>query len=314
MSEIFIKTITPITSVVNTNIIICKHNVTDEELNDLSRDLENDVKNSPNEIILQMNMAYAVETDTGWHRAIVKFVRKKDKIPVLQLIDWRKQPMNFCSEMKVRKIISAQLRDKEPAYFKLMIYGLGTYTFDDEYYLIFDQLFKSQKITGLFTLLETKSNIVNECFVGDLFYKIGQKVRSFRELLIHENISYPSRVRTDINQRIFFARTNFLSRGQMSLIAPSPSAPGPTAPSPSGYDTQEEYGTPIAVIGERVNIYEVLGEGTVCNSSRSRFFRNIIEIFILYLFQSKVRYSDEGDRYLHRNCCCSEIVQRISSR
>lgn len=252
MSQIFIETITPIASVVTTNIIICKHETTNEEEQELSRDLENDVKGSQNEAKLELNVVYAVETQTGWHRAVVKFIRAKDQIAVLQFIDVREKPMNFCPEMKARKIASAQLRDKRPTYFKLMIYGLGTYIFDDEYYLIFNQLFLNQKIKGLFALLEPKANIVHECFVGDLFYKVGQNVLSFRELLIRENITYPSRVRTDINQSILVARTNFLTRGKITLTAPNQNT-----------NLQNEHDVPIVVIGGRVNIHEVLGEGTV---------------------------------------------------
>lgn len=261
MSQVFIKTITPVASVPTTNIIMCKHDISDAKLEKFSQDLEKDVARSQNEMELDCKTVYALETKNGWRRAVVKFVRK-DGVRVIQAIDWREKPINFCPQIhNVRKIQSDGLRNRTPAYFKLMIYGLGTYMFDDEYYSIFDQLIMNQPVTGIFTLLEPKPNIVNECYIGDLLYIVKGQSCSFRELLIRLNISYPSRVRTNVNQRILFARTNFLSRGQVTL----------TAPSSNASSLQNEFGVPVSVIGGRVNIYEVLGEGSVCSYSRSRF-------------------------------------------
>lgn len=254
-NSIIIEKITPLASIVTTNIIICRRNIADEELIQLSQDLEIDVQNSRNETEMQPNVIYAIQTELGWRRVVVKFTRAKDKVSVLQFIDFREKPIDFCTKMKVRKLASAHLCVKKPALFKIMIYGLGTYVFDDEYYMIFDQLFKDKQITGLFTLLEPKPNIVHECYVGDLFWKVGQKLLSMRELLIRERISYPSRVRTNINQRILLARTNFLSRVEVTL------------PSPIATSQPIKYDTSIAVIGERINIFEILGEGTVCSRS-----------------------------------------------
>lgn len=231
MSQIFVKQITPIESVPTTNLIICRWNVADERIAQLSVELESHVEGKENLRVLEANEMYAIQTSNGWQRCMVKFSRKSDNMPVLQMLDHRAQPIDFDGDnTPTRKISNTRISKKVPVYFKMMIHGLGKYFFDDEYYLCFEQLFKKKMVTGVVTLIESKYNRIHECYVGDLFYEVDKKLLSFRELLIRENIAYPSRSRNQINQRLYFTRKRVLRQHNQSIAPPfiNPSAVNPT--------------------------------------------------------------------------------------
>lgn len=251
--------IIPTVPVANSNIIMCLRS--DKIYQNIKRDLENDVKNKIDEKNVESDIVYAIRKFDGWHRAMVKFVRKSDNVPVLQLLDQRASPVDFNANISVRKITKSQLTDLRsfpPAYFKFMIYAVGKYMFDNEFHLIFEQLFENQTVTGIFSILEEKKNILNECYVGDLFYEVNAKYRSFRELLIRENITFPSRVRTDINNQIFFHRAQFLVGKNMN--DPTTNTACSLQGLPAGIRNE-----PVYVIGDRVNIFSNVGEGAVRN-------------------------------------------------
>lgn len=174
---------------------------------------------------------------------------------MLQFLD-KDGLLHFKPSVHVRKLINAAVINEMPAQIKLMMYGVGVYQQDHEFNLIFEQLVQNKQVTGVFGLIETKVNKIHECYAGDLLYdNRGERLESFREILIREHITYPSKVRTDLNQLIFRERAAILCRRNsgLSIIPENP---------------QQDLG--IAGGNERFEFRTVIGEGHVIITFRSR--------------------------------------------
>lgn len=277
MTEIFVGKIVPLAFAEKSNVIICNRLEFNgkEQLTELSKKLENDVKNAKNEHTPEPNTIYAFQINEGlWTRAVVKFIRKDDKVPVIQRLD-EPGTIDFNPRfMRVRKISDRQLQNQMSGRFKLFIYAVGPYEHDYEYQLIFDGLLKNKEVMGIFTLLEQKQNRVHECFVGDLLYEINGKLMSFREVLIRERISYPALVQDPLNMRLLQTRANILTEynGQPAMTLQTLGKPKDTV-------------SPTDMIDNRYTIESVYGEGTV--SPFASFFLNIVlknTFYILFQF------------------------------
>lgn len=199
MDSVEVATIIPTRMGKTGNIIIC-HKVKDLGL--ISEQLEAHVANAPDENDIEANVLYALNTGRGWNRASLKFVNRVTGVKVLHLLD---QPGLYDfneRSMRARKITDAALL-QEPIEMKMMIYGVGPYVFDDEFELIFNQTIKNEKVTAVYALLEQKDLKVHEAYVADFLFKVGSRVTSFRDILIKEDLCYPSQVHTPLNQAIF---------------------------------------------------------------------------------------------------------------
>lgn len=137
--------------------------------------------------------------------------RRPDGIAVLHLLD-SDGVFNFDpSKMMARKIRDQVLRQKRFGDIKIFIYGIGPYKHDDEeFLLIFNQILLKQKTVAIYSLIDQKQNNIHECFAGDFLYSFNGKYFSFRETLIKEKLSYPSRIEENLNQSIFRLRALFL--------------------------------------------------------------------------------------------------------
>lgn len=188
------------------NIIICRRINAVSNLFDLSNQLDRDVKNVPNQTILEANQLYAFKTGKSrWSRGLLKFNRDNN-IQVIQLVDangtFDFNP-NVCS---ARKIQGDELKNMPFAEIKLFIYGIGQYSMTSELKYVFEGLILNQETTAIFGLMERKANRIHECFVGDILYTFRSKEMSFREVLIREKLAVPARVQEELNQRIFSKR------------------------------------------------------------------------------------------------------------
>lgn len=261
--QIYVKTVQVLRANPQNNIIICRRAVSDEVMRTFYRDLANNVANSPNEVNVVQNTVYAIKMDKGWHRAMLKFVRRSDGVPVLQLLD-KKSTIDFLDNVIVRKVSDPKLYGRVRIEFKLFVYGIGTYIHDDDFYSIFDQHIKGKKITCIYTLLEEKENKINECFVGDLLYEEGGRMRSFRELLIRKKITYPSRSKNDINRRLFQIRTNVLAGRNIHGYTTRMTQREQQKPIENAFfeHVPIQYEVPIDTIRRLENI-EIVGEGAV---------------------------------------------------
>lgn len=187
MRELIVKEVTPIRFGKN-NIIVCQRTKTAENLSILREKIKTDVRNSPNEEMLQLNVIYGIRNLGKWSRATVKYF--SGTTAVLQLLDENGAPDFDPSKMIARKIQGRDLIVEPFGEFKLIIYGIGPYVHDQEFCMIFDGLIKRQKVTCVFSLVEKKLNKIHECYAGDLLYAFRSKLYSFREALIREKISY----------------------------------------------------------------------------------------------------------------------------
>lgn len=253
MSIISVVSVIPVRCSSNKNIITCIRENVFQQLDTLSEQLEQEVKESIDENKLQINEIYAVKQhDKPWRRAMVKFIRT-DGVPVLQLLDV-KGLLNFnSSNMNARKITKSSLRDLEFGEMKMFIHAIGPFETDAEYELIFNQILKDKVVKAIITLMEPKENRIHECFVGDLIYTFKGRHFSFRELLIKERISYPSRPKGLVNRLIFRKRSEWMAIGNGSTSLLSIKLDG-------------KDGDPIEIVAGRFNMYEILGEGSVSNS------------------------------------------------
>lgn len=251
MDSVFVETVIP-TRFGRNNIIACRRLEIIKQIYTLSERLAKDTENVIDEHSPVLNVMYALRFlgSNKWQRATVKFVRRHDNVPVLQLID-EAGVLDFDqTKMQIRKIQCPIIRDLEFGEIKMFIYAIGTYQNDYEFQLIFDQLIKGKDVTAVISLLERKANHVHECYVGDIFYRFNGRYHSFREVLIKEKISYPSRVQGSLNRSILRARAEWLAihNGRNSVIAVRNSV---------------EPNNPIEVINGRFDIHDFLGEGSV---------------------------------------------------
>lgn len=234
--------------------IICQRNVDDEEI---AESLSLDIQNETDVWNFETTKMYALRIERTCYRAYVKFFRKLDGKPVFQLVD-DSRLVNFNkSEMSVRIIKNEKLCNLR--VIKLIMYGIGSYdNNDDEFKLIFAQLFQGKEAKAIYGLIEEKESYVHRCYAGDLLFEHEGKYKSFREVLIRERISYPSRIRENLNQRIFRIRARFLEANRK---APSVRVTVNLEDFPGLFFIEEE-DEPIETIQGRFNIYEILGEGS----------------------------------------------------
>lgn len=238
--------------------------------------------------VLQRQQCQALESSISvrdkWYRAYLKFFRKNDGVPVFQLVD-KPGLVDFSYGMRVRKIKNEQLLVNF-GEMKLIVYGIGAFDNEDpEFISIFDQLFKNKESKAIFGLIEEKDYFAHQCFAGDLLYKYEGMYRSLREVIIREKISYPSRIREDLNQSIFreFARFFETINNQKSIftITKAPEAVSFAEDVAHIADKDE----PIEVIQDRINLYEILGEGSFGRYNESienaTMFYHIICVFVL---------------------------------
>lgn len=221
-----------------------------------------------------------------WYRGVLKFVRK-DHVPVLSLVDTYRVVDYNQNQMRAKKIQDKGLQDMPFGEFKMVIYGVATWDNDDEEYgMIFDELLKEKVVTGIFGLIEKKENRIHECFAGDLLFMFNEQYKSFREVIIKERITYPSRVKEVLNQQLVMARTEFFMTKNRNLSTDVSvriyeisifcfffinhyqffqlgvtfvGRHSNISLNVSGIDTAEE--EPLEVI-HGYNLYEILGEGS----------------------------------------------------
>lgn len=128
-----------------------------------------------------------------------------------------------------------------------MIFAVKKYEHDDEFKLIFQALSEEQ-VTGIYGIIEQKQNRVHECYAGDLLYEFNGTVKSFRETIIEQNITYPAGVRGNLNKNIFRKR---FEESKSGLFVPSSAA----------YEASSIEG--FKPLGKGYKAGGMLGEGTV---------------------------------------------------
>lgn len=218
---VFIEQVIPSRYAMDENLIICQRVKIEKQLIRLRKYLADDVQDTEDVKFLKKNEVYAMKRwyQSWWSRATVKFFRKPDNVPVLQKVD-EAGTIDFDSTIQVREIKNNHLKAFELGNFKLFIYGVLKFTHDEEYELIFRR-FKTGVVTAIYDQLEAKDDLVHECFVGDLIQEEEGRVLSIREVLIHERLTYPRHINTEINLRILQARTQFMAnRNDEFWIAP----------------------------------------------------------------------------------------------
>lgn len=205
-NQIFFGEVKVVKFALNSNVIVCRRKTTPKERDDV-KDLASHVENLPNESTITINTMYAVNLENKWYRARQKFIRKTDSVPVFTLLDTQAN-VDFVDDLVVRKITSPHILAIKPFYFKLFIYAIGEFVYDDEFCLVFNQMIKDKILLAIYALIENKENVIHECYAGDVFYRDyrSKQLMSFRDLLIDLHLTYPSRVRELLNSGIFMAR------------------------------------------------------------------------------------------------------------
>lgn len=178
---------------------------------------------------------------------MLKFVRERDNVQVLQLID---QPGVFDVRLftVVRKISNRNIIDIPFGLIKVFVYGI-CYDPKREFFLIFDSLIKNQVVECIFGHIpEDSPNPIHQAFAGDFFYEFKDKLNSFREVLIRENVGRPACLEEDLNQRLFQKRLE-----RMAVRNSIHTGISIVTVSESEHD----------VLGGRFEIFELIGEGAV---------------------------------------------------
>lgn len=259
MFQIESATVTHIRLVEKGNIIICRRK---QDLG-LTTKIKASIASKQDEKELHLNRIYALKIiGKEWMRAVVKFV-KKDGGKVLQLIDESGVFDYDEKRMKLREITDKNILNIPFAEMKCIVYGIGPYVFDDEFILIFNELLKEKEIVAIFGLIEQKSSKVHEAFACDFLYLYNGRYNSFREVLIQQHISYPSRVKEAINRNIFMKKTEFL---QLHNVCPKSLTLHASASSSADI--------PQFVLNNRFNIHNLIGEGGVIYYTAFRDLKN----------------------------------------
>lgn len=194
----------------HSNIITCYRVKIREQLEEISKQVFENVKNSTKKQDLVKNELYGSCREGKWLRAMIKFIRT-DGIPVLQTVDGLGLIDFKPNKYDARVITDPFLHNLPFGQIKLVIYAIGLYEPDEEFDIIFGQTVLKQSVTGVYALLEVKDNQIKECFAGDLIYNNhANQLTSLRETLIEQRITYPSRSKSQINQRILRARTSIM--------------------------------------------------------------------------------------------------------
>lgn len=208
--EINIVQVTPIRWGTS-NIIVCRRANAVANIIELSARLAVDIRNAPDHRILRENEVYAFQSPKGtWFRGTLKFTRS-DNIQVIQLLDTSGTIDYDYKISKARVIQNVGIRNLPFAEIKVFIYGLGPYSFNEEFKCVFNGLIRDQKTTAVIGLMEAKSKKINECFVGDILYTFRSQTMSFRDALIREGLAVPRRVHEPLNQRIFSKKALFMA-------------------------------------------------------------------------------------------------------
>lgn len=272
---VFIERVIPLEISPSTNIIRCQRKY---DVSDLSTKLEIDVKDVIDDQTLEPCVIYAVCKfgQKRWSRATVKFFRRSDNVPVLQLMDGSGVFDFDPNKTHARKVKSDELKNKPLGQFKMLIYAVGKYKQDKEFDLIFDEMLKNKEVTAIFDILERKPNAIHECYAGDFFTEFRGNLLSFREIIIQQKITCPAHVKSIFNQRILQTRANTFAernanRSILSII-------GNVDKITSEDDNEStEIFEPIEVAG-RFHLLQVVGEGSV-----SVFFYLDFNLFIIII-------------------------------
>lgn len=235
------------------NLIICQRQI---NLRDISRRLDDDVRHKANVNAVNANDMYAMrEINTiHWSRAIVKFNRRDNNVPVLQKLDGPGLVDFDPEKIDVRIITNDLIKNLKCGQIKMFVYAVMPYKADEEFMCIFNNMLKNQTVTAVYRLIEQKQNITHECYAGDFLCEFREKLLSFREVLLQQEITFPSRVIDEINKEILQARTEIFAQKRALQM--------PTILSIQPEEIQEGGAHPAYVIGQ-YNVFEVVGEGSV---------------------------------------------------
>ncbi|XP_055308903.1 cell division control protein 2 homolog 3-like [Sitodiplosis mosellana] len=107
MSVVSVETVIPLRYSDDKNIITCGRDNVLQQVDFVSEQLAQDVKDSIDQTELVINEIYALKRrNKPWVRAMVKFIRKIDGVPVLQLLDVKGLVDFDTTNMNARKIAS----------------------------------------------------------------------------------------------------------------------------------------------------------------------------------------------------------------
>lgn len=175
----------------------------------LSQQIEQCVAHKRNENDIHDDKIYGLKImGKPWKRAVLKFI-KNDEKKVIQLVD-ESGIFDFDEHrMQIREITDEGVLNIPFGEIKCIVYGIGPYEFDVEFNLIFNELLKEKETIAIFGLIEEKRCKVHQAFACDFLFWCNGKYNSFREVLIQEHITYPSRVKEPLNREIFIKKPNF---------------------------------------------------------------------------------------------------------
>lgn len=96
---------------------------------------------------IKMNSIYAVNHvgSSKWDRAIVKFYRHSDNVPVLQLMDKCGITDFEPATVNVREVTDDDLVHERTGQIKVMIHGVAVFPYDEEFSLIFTDMLKGER-------------------------------------------------------------------------------------------------------------------------------------------------------------------------
>lgn len=273
MMEIHRENVIPLHLGKKGNVIVCQRPIDPAMSRKLAIDINDayDESNAVDDEIYALN----VKGKNKWSRAMVKF--RRDGVTVLHRLD---EPGVFdfdTTVIRIRKVRDLNLRQQESGLFKVFIYGIGPYEHDHEFNLIFKGLIQNQESKAIYGLIDEKQDRVRVAYAGDIFYECNGKYNSFREILIRERISYPSRVHEYLNQRILEARIEFLATQNVSHSFYSAA----TTANPLVHNDEFNENPNAKVLDGRFCLHGVIGEGSV---RIFQYIHDFVQIFIsIYL-------------------------------
>lgn len=240
------------------NFIICKRLFDHQKL---SQQLYRHVRNKENVLNVVDREIYAIcRVGKPWVRAMVK-CRPKNKT-IFTLLDKDGVFDYDPTEFSVRKLEDEQLREMPCGLFKVFIYGIGPYKFDEKFKSYFEQTVQNERTIAFYSLIGNAVDKAQEAFAGDLVYQVNGQYKSFRDILIRERISYPSRVREPVNQQIFVARAVFLMQKNNSAALKT-MLTDVYLSGPISKNEASAYTDAGTIVFERFRLVELIGEGTV---------------------------------------------------
>lgn len=246
--KIYVEKVVPI-RFTNDNIIIFNRVLVHGQLETLSNDIAQDVHFKRNIVQPLENKLYAMFINQKWNRAVVKHAGP-DKI-ILHLLDCD-GVHDFRKGMVVREIEDQRIIDIEVGQIKMFIHAIAQFPLNELFKEIFRQVLFKQEVTAVFSLIEDKSELVHETYAGDFIYSFGDKMFSFREILLREQLTSPKQVTGHFNRMLFEKRAAIMA--PLSIFTQAVAI------------TDEQPATTqlFELIGGRFKILkELLGEGTV---------------------------------------------------